>query len=169
LSPSAGRVLLAADRMRHSWPTLAFVVACASAPTPAEPAGALEPVAFLAGEWTATTAEGDVREAWGPPRGNAMLGTSHTVAGGRTLFFEYVRIEARSTGLVYLASPLGRHPPTAFALVESDRDRVVFENPEHDFPQRVVYERNGDRLDASIEGNDNGKVRTESWSYQRVK
>jgi hypothetical protein len=148
---------------------LSFVAACASAPARDDSAGALEPVAFLAGEWRATTPEGDVREAWGPARGDAMLGTSHTVAGGRTVFFEYVRIEARSTGLVYLASPLGRHPPTAFPLVESDRGRVVFENTTHDFPQRVVYEQKGDRLEASIEGVENGKPRTATWSYRRVK
>ena len=144
------------------------LTACATKPARDTSAGALEPVAFLTGEWAATTPEGDVREAWGPPRGDAMLGTSHTIAGGRTVFFEYVRIEARSTGLVYLASPLGRHPPTAFALVESDRDRVVFENPEHDFPQRVVYEKRGDRLDARIEGTENGAPRTATWSYRRV-
>ena len=154
--------------MRYVWPMLCLV-ACASAPVRDTTAGELAPVAFLAGDWIASTPEGDVREAWGPPRGAAMLGTSHTVDGGRTVFFEYVRIEARSTGLVYLASPLGRHPPTAFALVESDRDRVVFENPTHDFPQRVVYERKGDRLDASIEGVENGKSRTSTWSYRRVK
>lgn len=143
--------------------------ACARASTREPSAGALEPVAFLAGEWQTTTPEGDVREAWGPPRGDAMLGTSHTIAAGRTVFFEYVRIEARSTGIVYLASPLGRHPPTAFALVESDRDRVVFENPEHDFPQRVIYEKHGERLDARIEGTENGAKRSATWSYRRVR
>ena len=166
MSPCTARALLAADRMRHAL-AFSFFVACASAPAPSTSAGALAPVAFLEGEWT--TDDGDVREAWGPPRGGAMLGTSHTVAGGRTAFFEYVRIEARDTGLVYLASPLGRHPPTAFTLVESDRNRVVFENATHDFPQRVVYERKGDRLDARIEGTEGGKPRNESWSYQRTK
>jgi hypothetical protein len=145
-----------------------FLLACASAPARTDDAGALVAVDFLVGEWAATTPEGDVREAWGPPRGNAMLGTSHTVAGGQTVFFEYVRIEARASGVVYLASPLGRDPPTEFALVDAGTDRVVFENPKHDFPQRVVYERKGNRLDARIEGTENGKPRTATWSYRRV-
>lgn len=155
--------------MRYAWSLLPLLLACASSPPRTPSAGALEPVAFLAGEWTTQTAGGDVREAWGPPRGDAMLGTSHTVVDGRTVFFEYVRIEARSTGLVFLASPLGRDPPTAFPLVESDRDRVVFENLAHDFPQRIVYEKKGDSLEGSIEGTENGKKRTETWSYQRAK
>ncbi|HET6584045.1 MAG TPA: DUF6265 family protein, partial [Nannocystaceae bacterium] len=107
-------------------------------------------------------------QTWARPHGDAMFGTSHTVVDGRTAFFEYVRIEARSTGIVYLASPLGRDPPTAFSLVESDRDRVVFENPQHDFPQRVIYEKKGDRLLGRIEGTEGGKPRAETWSYRRA-
>jgi hypothetical protein len=47
---------------------------------------------------------------------------------------------------------------------------VVFENPEHDFPQRVGYKRNGsDALDAWIEGRANGKSRRVDFSYQRAR
>jgi hypothetical protein len=47
---------------------------------------------------------------------------------------------------------------------------VVFENPEHDFPQRVGYKRNGsDALDAWIEGQANGKSRRVDFSYQRAR
>jgi hypothetical protein len=167
LSSERRRVLLAGVRMRAMILTLSLV-ACASAPVTVRSAGALDRVAFLTGDWTTTTAGAEVRESWGPPRGNAMLGTSHTVVDGRTAFFEYVRIEARSTGIVYLASPLGRDPPTAFSLVESGRDRVVFENPTHDFPQRVIYEKRGDRLLGRIEGTEAGKPRAETWSYDRA-
>ncbi|MBC7977931.1 MAG: hypothetical protein H7138_23365 [Myxococcales bacterium] len=145
------------------------LAACASAPATVRSAGALDRVAFLAGDWITTTSEGaDVRESWGPARGDVMLGTSHTVVDGRTAFFEYARIEARSTGIVYLASPLGRDPPTVFSLVESARDRVVFENPTHDFPQRVIYEKQGHRLIGRIEGTKGGKTRSETWSYERA-
>ena len=34
--------------------------------------------------------------------------------------------------------------PVAFALVSITDDRVVFENPDHDFPQKITYERNAD-------------------------
>jgi hypothetical protein len=154
--------------MRLAVLTFSFVLACASAPTKTTSAGALDRVAFLTGDWITTTEGADVRESWGPPRGDVMLGTSHTVVEGRTAFFEYVRIESRSSGIVFLASPLGRDPPTAFSLVESDRDRVVFENPAHDFPQRVIYEKKGDRLLGRIEGTEGGKPRTETWSYRRA-
>ena len=46
---------------------------------------------------------------------------------------------------------------------------VLFENARHDFPQRVVYEKKGERLEGRIEGTDNGKARTETWSYRRAR
>ena len=68
---------------------------------------------------------------------------------------------------MWRASPQGRHPPTGFALVESGPRRAVFENPGHDFPQRIVYERTGDRLDARIEGRQDDQPISEEWSWGR--
>ncbi len=47
--------------------------------------------------------------------------------------------------------------------------KVVFENPEHDFPQRIIYER-GDEgsLGARIEGIQNGKASSSKWTWQRI-
>jgi hypothetical protein len=46
---------------------------------------------------------------------------------------------------------------------------VVFENPQHDFPQRVGYERKGgDALLAWIEGTRNGQTRRVEFPYRRV-
>ena len=45
---------------------------------------------------------------------------------------------------------------------------MVFENPEHDFPQRIVYWREGDRvLHARIEGVIKGKERKDEWHWQK--
>jgi hypothetical protein len=42
----------------------------------------------------------------------------------------------------------------------------VFENPGHDFPQRLIYRRDGDRLTARIEGQAGGRTRTVEWAYR---
>ena len=47
--------------------------------------------------------------------------------------------------------------------------RVTFENLQHDFPQRVIYWRNGKRLCARVEGTINGKVEAEEYCWQRMK
>jgi hypothetical protein len=79
-----------------------------------------------------------------------------------------VRIESTKHGIVYLASPRGRYPPTRFALVESGPRWAVFENPSHDFPRRIVYERKGNRLDARIEGEQDDQPISEEWSWRRT-
>jgi len=45
---------------------------------------------------------------------------------------------------------------------------VVFENLQHDFPQRVGYKRDGDALLAWIEGPRNGQTRRIEFPYRKV-
>jgi hypothetical protein len=46
---------------------------------------------------------------------------------------------------------------------------VVFENPKHDFPQKVGYQRDGaDTLLAWIEGTDKGQTRRIEFPYRRA-
>ena len=64
--------------------------------------------------------------------------------------FEYLRIVERDGGLVYVAQP-GGAKPTEFVLTELSPTRAVFDNPRHDYPKRIVYERSAeDRLSATI-------------------
>jgi hypothetical protein len=161
----------------------AFVAALASiacapqqAAPPCPPAAAaarsddrvLGDLAWLAGHWSGTSEGADVEEHWTVPTGGTMLGNARTVQNGKTVFFEYLRIEEKDGAILYLASPMGRDPPTPFTLVERTQDRLVFENPEHDFPQRIVYTREGDKLRARIEGVQQGKVTSSEWVYARV-
>jgi len=58
--------------------------------------------------------------------------------------------------------------PTEFLLVEiTPYDRVVFANPQHDFPKRIIYERRGDELLARVDdGSDDGEG--EDYEYRRA-
>ena len=96
-----------------------------------------------------------------------MLGLHREVRGARTTGFEFLRIEARPDGLVYVSSPGGR-PPTEFRAIEVTGERVVFENEQHDFPQRVLYWRGTDALHARIEGTDRGKESSMEWRWPRL-
>ena len=112
----------------------------------------LASLAWMAGSWEGTADGVAMEEHWLPARGGAMLGVHRDVAGGRMVSFEFLRIEATAEGVTYLASPKGR-PATPFRLVESGPARVVFANPEHDFPQRILYWLGEDgSLHARIEG-----------------
>ncbi|TAH38253.1 MAG: hypothetical protein EYC70_06420 [Planctomycetota bacterium] len=131
-----------------------------------EPAGSeLAALTWLSGSWAGEAGGILTEEHWTAPMGGSMLGMARSSQGGRQVFFEYARIEARSGNIYYLASPLGREP-VPFRLAESEPQRAVFENPEHDFPQRVLYWREADgSLRARIEGVENGQARQEDWHY----
>jgi hypothetical protein len=82
--------------------------------------------------------------------------------------YEFLRIAETADGVSYFASPGGK-PPVEFKAKETGDKRVVFENAAHDFPQRIIYRRDGDQLVARIEGSIQGKVRTEEWRFTRVR
>jgi hypothetical protein len=84
--------------------------------------------------------------------------------------FEFMRIEKTPReGLVYVASP-GGAAPTRFKMIEMGPRRVVFADPGHDFPQRILYWLD-DRgaLHARIEGRVQGKPRAEEWRWTRAR
>ena len=125
----------------------------------------LDEVAFMAGAWGV---DGVTVEYWLPPLRGLMVGINRDPAGSGMPFFEYLRIEARDDGIYYIASPRGGGT-TEFRLTEASEMRAVFENPEHDFPQKIVYTRDGDRLEAEVGGERDGEWGsfTLSWTLQR--
>lgn len=127
----------------------------------------LSELAWMAGNWTGTQDGLEMEEYWQAPKGNTMLGLHRDVTGGRTVSFEFIRIEATTNGITYWASPGGR-PATPFSLIELKGKRVVFENAKHDFPQRIIYWLSDDgSLHARIEGILKGKPASEEWTWRR--
>jgi len=157
----------------------AFAVSCAGTapdrePPPAEPApvavervgppSASADLAWMAGEWRAVEGETVQEERWSAPLGGILLGTARTVIAGKARFFEYLRIEERADGLVYVASPLGRGT-TEFRLTDGSARRARFENPAHDWPTAIEYELRADgRLTARV----SGPGKSEEYVWARV-
>lgn len=137
-------------------------------PEPRAGAPSLEELAWLAGCWKGEDEGAVTEECWMAPAGGIMPGIHRDRYRPGKTSFEFFRIEAGPSGLIYQASPEGR-PATPFTLVESGTKRVVFENPDHDFPQRVIYWLDGDgRLHARIEGVENGESRHSEWRWDRA-
>lgn len=125
-------------------------------------------LAWMAGAWEGDDGRMQMEEHWLAPKGGTMLGLHRDLASGRTVGFEFLRIEALADGIVYVASPQGR-PGTPFRLVESGAKRAVFENREHDFPQRILYWLDADgSLHARIEGPQDGKPVSQEWTWRRA-
>jgi hypothetical protein len=116
----------------------------------AAPTSAAEAPAWMAGCWQgeAGTAAANAFEAWSAPRAGRMLGISQTLRGNASVF-EYMRIDSGDAGVVFIPQPNGK-PPTEFRAERVEAQRVVFSNPQHDFPKYVEYRRDADRLEARL-------------------
>jgi hypothetical protein len=124
-------------------------------------------LAWLAGSWGFEDGGRRYEEHWTAPAGGTMLGMSRTVAGGRTVAHEFLRIDERDGRLVYTAWPSGQ-PTASFTSVAVEGGRVVFENPRHDFPTRVIYERRPDgSLLARVEGLRDGEPAGSDFPMER--
>ncbi|MGH7493203.1 MAG: DUF6265 family protein [bacterium] len=131
---------------------------------------AVEDFAWLAGCWQRSGKGHEVVEQWMKPAGDLMLGMSRTVANGKAREFEFLQIRRKEEGgIFYVAIPSGQQE-TWFKLVKHGTHEAVFENPDHDFPQRIIYrlEKDGS-LAARIEGTVQGQLKSIDFPYQRAK
>jgi hypothetical protein len=127
------------------------VVVVAFAATSSE----LEGLRFLEGNWRGESDKARIEEHWIEAAGGTMLGVSRTIVSGKTVAFEFLRIESREDGVYYVAQPNGR-PPTDFKLTQVSAREAVFENPQHDHPKIIRYRLGDGTLAAEVEG-DEGK------------
>lgn len=128
----------------------------------------LERLAWLAGTWEGVSDGLTMEETWSTPAGGGLVGMHKDTRGGKMVSYEFFRIVPQKDGRIcYMASPLGR-APVPFCAVAMEDSAVVFENPQHDFPQRVLYRLLADgRLHARIEGPQAGKPAAMEWWWTR--
>ncbi|SFS37163.1 DUF6265 family protein [Brevundimonas viscosa] len=134
-----------------------LLAAAAQAPTP-------DALAWMSGYWLSCEDGREVSETWSDPRGGLLAGRGKTFQSGEATF-ELSHIGPRQDGLAYFARPNGR-AATVFAATEIGDNRAVFENPAHDFPTRIVYEREGEILSARIEGEMEGRPVSMGWRFR---
>lgn len=132
-------------------------------------AGEADMPAWMAGCWEQRSEDFVYEEHWMAPAGDMMLGMSRTVRDGKVTATEYLRIDrtAETRTLQYTAIPSGQSL-TVFTASKVESRRLVFENPAHDFPQRIIYTLGGDALTARIEGEKNGVLRGVDFTMRQV-
>jgi len=135
------------------------------------PAAAIARLGWLAGHWRLEKGGRVIDEQWMVPAGGVMLGMARTVIKGKLIEYEFLQIREGPGGdLYYVAQPSGQKEAAFRHLTLTDTE-VVFENKEHDFPQRIGYSLKSDgSVVAYIEGpGKNGATAHIEYPYQRVK
>jgi hypothetical protein len=138
----------------------------ANAGVPAQGQPNLAMLSWLTGCWAGGAG---IDENWTKAAGGTMFGTNRTVKDGKTKSFEFMRLREDKDGVFFTAWLTGQDP-TSFKLISWADGRFVFENPQHDFPQRVIYQRQArGAMTGRIEGNINGKAEAVDFPFRRAK
>jgi hypothetical protein len=130
--------------------TLVLAGGASAAPKP-DPRG---PLAWMVGCWRSQ--DGVNTEEWSPSLGGVMFGHATTIKDGQLAYFEQTRIELRRGRAIYTASPDGQRPidfveaPAAHEAplpkgAKTPPPSITFENPDHDYPQRITYRSLGNK------------------------
>lgn len=124
-------------------------------------------LSWLSGRWKSKNEKPSFEEHWMTPHDGFMIGMGRELNGSKMEFFEYLRIEQRKDGVYYVAQPRGK-AQTDFKLTSANKvqnsERFKFENPMHDFPKSIEYEKRTDgSLLIRVSGDD-----TKEKSFQHV-
>lgn len=126
---------------------------------------AVDRLGWLSGDWVSEAHGRWTEEQWSEPRGGLMLGLGRSGKAGRAMGFEFMRIAVDGNGTVVFWGSPGGSGAVPFALVEESATTVTFANPQHDFPKRISYRRDGDTLVATVTGDE--PANAQSWTYRR--
>lgn len=126
---------------------------------------------WLIGTWQDLSEEGTLTETWTATADSSFTGKTTFVAGKDTVFSETIQLAQRNGNLVYIVTAKGQNDekPVEFPLISVSEKQMVFENPRHDYPTKIVYENYGDSLKAWISGKKMGVEMKEEFPMKRVK
>jgi hypothetical protein len=130
-----------------------------------------KPLQGLTGLWKMDTKRGTIYEEWQMRSENQLAGRSYKLNNKDTMVLENVILSLQGNAIFYtpVVSNQNNQQPVPFKLVSCSGNRYVFENKEHDYPQRVIYELvSMNDLRARIEGRKNGKEMGSDFNYIRV-
>lgn len=129
-------------------------------------------VEWLLGEWQAVMPDGILVELWEQKDEMSFSGRGFFIAGQDTFPAETMTLQQSGKTLQYLPVVKGQNDGKAvvFTLSSVTDNQVVFENPAHDFPQKITYTHiSKDSLRAEISGKIKGETRTESVGMRKAR
>lgn len=124
---------------------------------------------WLVGKWKLESDRVELYEEWKTDGKHRLKGESYVMRDDQKQVSEILFLEKFDDQWAYIALPEGQSI-ALFALVNSENNEFVFENKEHDFPQRIIYRLiNQGEISASVEGEKNGELKTMNFKFTKVK
>lgn len=121
------------------------------------------PGKLIEGTWKMITKNGRViGETWKKINDNYYQSTGFIIKEKDTVFTERVALTRTADAVLYTSTVENQTngQPVSFRLTSSNNNNFVFENQDHDFPKRIVYQfGDNNTLHAYIDEGPEGKKR----------
>ncbi|WP_368564470.1 DUF6265 family protein [Pseudoxanthomonas sp. UTMC 1351] len=139
--------------MRQILLLAALLISAPSASLQAEEtATQLRQMAWLAGTWKRVELPDGQSgyERWTYDDAQGFVGIGVTERNGKTTFEEKLRIVPKDGTVYYVADVPENAQPVYFKLTKLSETEFSFENPTHDFPQKIAYRKDGSHLHVKV-------------------
>ena len=153
---------------------LPLIVPAAVIPYPCEACrtglSQMENAKWLIGTWENRTSRGSTFETWIVLNDSAFYGKSYALRGQDTAVFETIRMIQKEDQILYIPTIPDQNEgkPVTFTSIYLSGNKLIFEAPEHDFPQVISYTRvSADEMVAEISGLLNGEQRYRTFKMNR--
>jgi len=127
---------------------------------------------WLLGNWENKSDDGDLLETWKKVNDSIYDGESYFIKGKDTLHFEKIQMKQKGEALYYIATIKGQNDdqPVTFKYNDTIEKQLVFENPKHDYPQKISYSQiTKDSIVIQISGSQQGKPSSSKYSMKKTK
>lgn len=126
---------------------------------------------WLLGTWVNQDGDAYSQETWSMENDSTFTAYSFVEMNKKEIVFaETMALEKKGEDLVLTVASASEDGarPVSFNMISIDSGRVIFENRNHDFPQRIVYTYPAkDSLHAWIEGLEDGTSKKVDFSFNR--
>ncbi|MEL7124372.1 MAG: DUF6265 family protein [Bacteroidota bacterium] len=132
----------------------------------------IQQIEWLIGKWENQTTKGSIYESWEKKSPNELRAISYKLSGSDTLFLETIQILQEEDGLFFIPTVPSQNQglPIRFKMTSFTETDMTFENPDHDFPQKINYKMiSTDSLVAVVSAIHNGKEDRRFFKMRRVK
>lgn len=126
---------------------------------------------WFLGHWENNSKEGNLSEIWTKENDSTFHGETYFVIDKKTVFSESVKLWQKENQLIYEVAVKGQNDekPVEFTLTSSSDKQLIFENPKHDYPNKITYNQiTKDSIVAEISGMKDGKSKSEQFAMKKV-
>ena len=127
---------------------------------------------WLVGTWENNSDKGNLSENWEQINDSTYNGKTYFIRGNDTLHSETFVVNQVNDSIFYIPTIKGENDnkPVTFKLTQSTEKQFTFENPKHDYPTKIVYNKiTTDSIVVEISGVVDGVFSAEKYPMKKAK